>query len=207
MIQQHRTQRGFTLVELLVVIAIIAIIAGLVVPGLMNAQRRAYVTKCTANLGGLHKIAFLYAQRRKAFPFAKDIREPKAHESLNSLINSTIGEDLDPEIFVCPEGEATEAERDHDARGAGYRLSEDTLDYCWVKERTKSTKKCSLSCDKYASGADDLYGDGEEHGGHYKSILVLDTSGRVIEVEVSDYEDVERKVRLTEDWLPESVTR
>ena len=205
MIQRPHGREGFTLVELLVVIAIIAIIAGLVVPGLMSAQRRAYVTKCTANLKAIHSAAFLYAQRKQMFPFDRSVKEPRAHESLNTLIKAPQGEGLDPETFDCPEGAAIYAPKDLNAKGIGYLLDADSLDYTWLSKPTKGTKKCTMSSDKFASGIDDMYSDGEVHEGHYKAMLVLDTTGRVIEVEV--YEGVEQRVRMTDDLIPVGVTR
>ena len=55
------TSRGFTLVELLVVIAIVALLIGVLLPGLAGARRAAHEARCLANQRQLAAAWTMYA--------------------------------------------------------------------------------------------------------------------------------------------------
>lgn len=69
--KMHRrtpTRRGFTLVELLVVISIIAVLASLILPGVMNARRAARRAQCLNNMKQVG-IAFVdFYTSQNSFP-------------------------------------------------------------------------------------------------------------------------------------------
>ena len=178
---------GFTLVELLVVISIIAIIAGLVVPALLQGRGEAWKIQCTNNLKQIYFAGVAYAEKKDAFPRDKSVAEPLAHDSLNILLRSLQGRSLEPKLFKCPAGEASIAEEDEDEK---FQLDEDTLDYSWTIVRRKPTGKAKvLSSDKYYKE----YNDGDEHEGHEGMLQVLFTDSSVVSWEVED-PDLEGKI-------------
>lgn len=60
-------RRGFSLVELLVVIAILAVLLGVLLPGLAAARRTARSVKCLANVRSLQIASAMYADAHRGF--------------------------------------------------------------------------------------------------------------------------------------------
>ena len=82
-------RRAFTLIELLIVIAIIAILAGILIPALNSAKKKARQTLCLSNLRQIGQGCRIYQDENDEF-------FPGWLSSLNPLLIS------DPKLFVCP---------------------------------------------------------------------------------------------------------
>jgi prepilin-type processing-associated H-X9-DG protein/prepilin-type N-terminal cleavage/methylation domain-containing protein len=91
------TQGAFTVIELLVVVAIIALLAALLLPGLVQAKRRAQTTTCISNLGQLGLAMHAYLADYHVYP---DFRWQKQLD--DELTRRKFGPDIQRGVWFCP---------------------------------------------------------------------------------------------------------
>ena len=83
-------RKGFTLVELLMVVAILAVLAGVVVPRVLDYRKEARIANCDANISNLERAIELFRFTEEAAPTA-----------LNQITTTTYFPHGNP---VCPYG-------------------------------------------------------------------------------------------------------
>lgn len=108
---------GFTLIELLVVIGIIALLAGLILPGISKATANARGTACLSNLKQIGISLRLYLDENgHRFPVmlnrSKTTNAPEEH-AVERVLGRALG---NPNILACP----SDRERYFQETGSSY---------------------------------------------------------------------------------------
>jgi prepilin-type N-terminal cleavage/methylation domain-containing protein len=111
-----KTQGGFTLIELLVVIAIIAVLMGILMPGLRKAREQARKVACQSNLGQLAKALEMYEidHDYKRFEMRKDASETNGYwwgKLVTYFGNNDYAKDIREgkviDVLMCPSAPAS----------------------------------------------------------------------------------------------------
>jgi prepilin-type N-terminal cleavage/methylation domain-containing protein/prepilin-type processing-associated H-X9-DG protein len=99
--------QGFTLIELLVVVAIIALLIAILLPSLSNAREISKRSACLAQMGGLSKGWFVYAQMNDGFLMKANPKRTSfpAYPAYSGWIDNTGTSTLTNGDVSTPEGD------------------------------------------------------------------------------------------------------
>ena len=67
-----KAQKGFTLVELLMAVAIIAVLAGVVVPRVLDYRNQARLSECESNISNMERLVEVFKFETEALPTVLD---------------------------------------------------------------------------------------------------------------------------------------
>lgn len=175
---------GFTIIELLVVISVILILAALIMPTIMQAQRSALVTACKSNLRQIALGVFLYGKQSDMYlPCMKS--GSVTHDDLGPLFPGFVG---NIEVFRCPASQydRPKTAKDIDRKtSAGGELSfEYPGEYLLMLNRRVDTKYAVLAYDDDGRGVN-VQTDVDSHSPEGGNMSYID--GRVDWVKAVDW--------------------
>ena len=176
--------RGFTIIELLVVISVILILAALIMPAIMQAQRSALVASCKSNIRQVVQGLYMYAQSSGQFMPCRKTKTA-SDDDLSPLCPRYVG---NIEVFRCPASQYDHPKTPDDIKkktSAGGELSyEYPGEYVLSRTRRVNTQFAVLAYDDDGRGVN-VQTDVDAHSPEGGNMSFID--GRVDWVKSMDW--------------------